>query len=36
VGPEASIFTPVVLALVAILFSRVYRESKYQSSHQAL
>ena len=33
VGPEASIFTPVVLALVAILFSRVYRERKYQSGH---
>jgi membrane protease YdiL (CAAX protease family) len=30
VGPEASIFTPIVLALVAILFSRVYRERKYQ------
>src|ERR1700722_2133685 len=33
VGPEASIFTPMVLALVAILFSRVYRERKYQSGH---
>jgi membrane protease YdiL (CAAX protease family) len=33
VGPEASVFTPIVLALVAILFSRVYRERKYQSSH---
>jgi membrane protease YdiL (CAAX protease family) len=33
VGPEASIFTPIVLALVAILFSRVYRERKYQTSH---
>lgn len=31
VGPEASVFTPIVLALVAILFSRVYRENKYQS-----
>lgn len=25
VGPEASVFTPIVLAIVAILFSRVYR-----------
>jgi membrane protease YdiL (CAAX protease family) len=33
VGPEASIFTPIVLALVAILFSRVYRERKYQAGH---
>ena len=33
VGPEASIFTPIVLALVAILFSRVYRESKYQTGY---
>ena len=32
VGPEASVFTPIVLALVAILFTRVYRESKYQTS----
>jgi membrane protease YdiL (CAAX protease family) len=29
VGPEASIFTPITLALVAILFSRVYREKRY-------
>lgn len=27
VGPEASLFTPCVLAIVAILFSRRYRES---------
>jgi len=33
VGPEASIFTPIVLALVAILFSRVYRQRKYQADH---
>jgi membrane protease YdiL (CAAX protease family) len=33
VGPEASVFTPIALALVAILFSRVYRERKYQTSH---
>jgi membrane protease YdiL (CAAX protease family) len=30
VGPEASVFTPIVLAIVAILFARVYRENKYQ------
>jgi membrane protease YdiL (CAAX protease family) len=29
VGPEASIFTPIVLALVAIFFNRVYRENLY-------
>jgi membrane protease YdiL (CAAX protease family) len=29
-GPEASIFTPIVLLLVGILFSRVYRENDYQ------
>ena len=29
VGPEASVFTPVVLLVVAILFSRVYRENRY-------
>jgi len=29
VGPEASIFTPIVLALVAVLFSRLYRENRY-------
>jgi membrane protease YdiL (CAAX protease family) len=29
VGPEASVFTPIALAIVAILFSRVYRESRY-------
>lgn len=28
VGPEASVFTPIVLAIVAILFSRVYRENR--------
>jgi membrane protease YdiL (CAAX protease family) len=33
VGPEASIFTPIVLALVAILFSGVYREGKYQTGY---
>jgi membrane protease YdiL (CAAX protease family) len=28
VGPEASIFTPVVLVIVALLFTRVYRENR--------
>jgi uncharacterized protein len=28
VGPEASVFTPIVLAIVAILFSRAYRENR--------
>jgi uncharacterized protein len=31
VGPEASIFTPIVLVIAAIVFSRVYRENKYQT-----
>jgi uncharacterized protein len=31
-GPEASIFTPLVLLVVGILFSRVYRENNYQLS----
>jgi membrane protease YdiL (CAAX protease family) len=31
VGPEASIFTPLTLLLVAILFSRVYRENRYSN-----
>lgn len=30
VGPEASIFTPVVLAIAAFFFSRCYRENRYQ------
>lgn len=29
VGPEASIFTPLTLLLVAIVFSRFYRENRY-------
>ncbi len=28
VGPEASVFTPIVLAIVAILFSRVYGQNR--------
>jgi len=31
VGPEASIFTPITLAIVAILFSRMYRENRYRT-----
>jgi membrane protease YdiL (CAAX protease family) len=31
VGPEASIFTPIVLLIVGILVSRVYRENRYRS-----
>jgi uncharacterized protein len=31
VGPEASIFTPIVLIIVAILVTRVFRENKYQA-----
>lgn len=31
VGPEASVFTPIVLAVVAVLFVRVYRENRYQA-----
>jgi len=30
VGPEASIFTPIALAIVALLFSLRYREARYQ------
>jgi uncharacterized protein len=31
VGPEASVFTPIVMGIVAILFTRVYRENRYQA-----
>jgi uncharacterized protein len=31
VGPEASMFTPIVLVIVAALFTRVYRENRYQA-----
>lgn len=31
VGPEASIFCPVVLGIVAIAFSRIYREVRYRA-----
>lgn len=30
VGPEANLFTPIVLALVALVFCRYYRENRYQ------
>jgi membrane protease YdiL (CAAX protease family) len=29
VGPEASVFTPIALVIVAVLFSRRYRENRY-------
>jgi membrane protease YdiL (CAAX protease family) len=32
VGPEASIFAPIVLAVVAILFAAAYRENRYQTT----
>lgn len=32
VGPEASVFTPIVLAVVAIVFANVYREVRYEHS----
>jgi len=31
VGPEASVFTPIVLVIVAILFTRVYGENHYEA-----
>jgi membrane protease YdiL (CAAX protease family) len=31
VGPEASVFTPIVLGIVAILFTRMYRDNRYQA-----
>jgi uncharacterized protein len=31
VGPEASLFTPIVLGIVAILFARAYREKRYRT-----
>jgi membrane protease YdiL (CAAX protease family) len=30
VGPEASVLTPIALLLVALIFSRYYRENRYQ------
>jgi len=31
VGPEASVFTPIVLAVVALIVSSVYRENRYRA-----
>lgn len=31
VGPEASVFTPITLLIVAIVFSRVYRQNLYRT-----
>jgi uncharacterized protein len=36
VGPEASVFTPIVLLIVAVLFARAYRENNYQAEFRAL
>lgn len=33
VGPEASIFTPIALGIVAILFARAYRDNCYQTAN---
>lgn len=35
VGPEASVFGPIVLAIVAIVFSRVYTEKRYRTELHA-
>jgi len=35
VGPEASVFTPIVLGVVAIVFASNYRENCYQASRPA-
>jgi hypothetical protein len=29
VGPEASVLTPIALLVVALVFSRYYRENRY-------
>jgi len=31
-GPEASVFAPIVLLIVALLFTRVYRETRYRAA----
>jgi len=36
VGPEASIFTPIVLVLAAIIFTRFYRENRYPADSKPL
>jgi membrane protease YdiL (CAAX protease family) len=35
VGPEASVFTPIVLLIVAFLFTGVYRENRYPAPEPA-
>jgi CAAX protease family protein len=32
VGPEASVFTPIVLLIVGVVFSRFYRENRYSTA----
>ncbi len=32
VGPEASVFTPIVLAIVALVFANVYRDTQYRTT----
>jgi len=32
VGPEASVFTPIVLLIVAVIFARVYRQNRYEAA----
>ena len=34
VGPEASLFTPIVLVIVGIIFARICRENRYVASSQ--
>jgi uncharacterized protein len=36
VGPEASIFTPIVLGIVAILFARAYRANQYRAPEPSI
>jgi len=36
VGPEASVLTPIALALAALVFSRYYRENRYQTTKSRL
>lgn len=32
VGPEASLFTPITLLVVGLIFSRFYRENRYPAT----
>jgi membrane protease YdiL (CAAX protease family) len=34
VGPEASVFAPITLAVVAIVFTRFYRDTRYHTAQQ--